>query len=161
MASNVAVAHASQTLTGSDQPGNSETVIIGSKTYTFQTTLTNVDGNVKIGANLEESLANLFNAINLGPGAGEAYAAAMTRHPQVQAYSHSATALVVRSPGAVANAVAVSGTYPGGANAAWGGANLAGGAGNLDFWAQDLLKVNQVNAEIQAEIKKALTIADD
>jgi hypothetical protein len=161
MASNVAIAHATQTLTGSAQPTNTQTVIIGSKTYTFQTTLTNVDGNVKIGADLAESLANLHAAIQLGAGAGTAYAAAMTRHPQVSAYSVGATTLVVRAPGAAANAVGVAGSWPDGANAAWGASTLAGGAGNIDVWALDILDANQVNAEVMFEIKKALTIADD
>ncbi|KKM07594.1 hypothetical protein LCGC14_1732380, partial [marine sediment metagenome] len=63
--------------------GEGETVTIGSKTYTFQGTLTNVDGNVHIGANALASLANLRDAINLWSGAGTNYASSMTLHPEV------------------------------------------------------------------------------
>src|SRR5437879_98291 len=70
-------AHFSQaTLTATGQPANAQTVKIGGKTYTFQTVLTNVDGNVFIGATLTITLANLLAALNLGAGSGTAYAAA-------------------------------------------------------------------------------------
>lgn len=62
-----------------------EDVTIGTKTYTFQATLTNVDGNVHIGATVEETLDNLKNAINLGPGAGTDYAAATTKNADIEA----------------------------------------------------------------------------
>lgn len=52
------------TLTG--QPLDTQTVVIDGKTYIFQTTLTDVDGNVVIGANASESLDNLIAAIDLG-----------------------------------------------------------------------------------------------
>lgn len=67
------------TLTG--QPLNNETITIGSKVYTFQTVLTNVDGNVLIGADASESLDNWAAAMNLSAGAGSTYAAATTAHP--------------------------------------------------------------------------------
>lgn len=57
---------------------NGATVTIGSKVYTFQTVLTNVDGNVFIGASADASLTNLASAINLTTGAGTTYAAATT-----------------------------------------------------------------------------------
>ena len=43
-----------------------ETVLIGEKTYTFQGTLTDVDGNVVIGADAAATLTNLIAAITLG-----------------------------------------------------------------------------------------------
>lgn len=55
-----------------------DTATIGSKVYTFQTTLTNVDGNVKIGASADASLTNLAAAVNLSAGAGTLYATLMT-----------------------------------------------------------------------------------
>lgn len=67
------------TLTG--QPSDTETVVIGAKTYTFQTSLTDVDGNVLIGATASDSLDNLIVAINLGSGAGTTYATSTTAHP--------------------------------------------------------------------------------
>ena len=75
------------------------TVTIGGKVYTFKTTLSNVDGYVKIGPTIHRSIYNLVAAVNVGypdlieepacygekndvgEGAGVAYAAATTRNP--------------------------------------------------------------------------------
>jgi len=66
---------------------NTEDVTLDSKTYTFQATLTDVDGNVLIGATSEETLRNLTAAINLEPwGKGVVYADAMTANPAVEAH---------------------------------------------------------------------------
>lgn len=70
------------TLTLTGNAGNTETVVIGTKTYTFQTVLTDVDGNVLIGANASDSIDNLIAAINLSSGAGSTYAASMTAQPE-------------------------------------------------------------------------------
>ena len=124
--------NATRTLTGSANFANTETVTIGSKVYTFQDTLTNVDGNVKVGADLQASLANLKAAINLEAGAGTTYAAAMTLHPTVTAASVTATTLVAQAKtgGPAGNAIATTDT---GANANWGGATLAGGQGTCQI----------------------------
>lgn len=60
------------------QPGDGNQVQIAGKLYTFQTTLTNVDGNVAIGVDLPTSISNFAAAVNLGAGSGSAYAAATT-----------------------------------------------------------------------------------
>lgn len=80
------------TLTGNAL--NAETVTLDTKTYTFQTVLTNVDGNVLIGATATDSLSNLFAAITLGAGAGSVYAAATVAHPTV--FAQIMTALTMR-----------------------------------------------------------------
>ncbi len=91
-------AHFSQaTLTASGQPTNGATVTIGSKVYTFQTVLTNVDGNVFIGASLTITLANLLNALNLGAGSGTTYAAATTKAPLALGLSSDATHLIAKA----------------------------------------------------------------
>lgn len=65
---------------------NGDTVAIGGKVYTFQTTLTNVDGNVKIGASNTASMTNLFHAINASGGTpGTDYAAATVANTFVTA----------------------------------------------------------------------------
>lgn len=78
-------------------PANGTTVQIGSKTYTFQTTLTNVDGNVLIGVSAAVALDNLKSAINLTAGAGTTYATAMTAHPEVTATTNTNTAQTVEA----------------------------------------------------------------
>lgn len=117
---------ATGTLTSSGNFTDTQTVTIDGKVYTFQTTLTNVNGNVLIGADRTASHANLKAAINLEAGAGTTYAAAMTLHPTVTATSATATTTVVaaKATGTPGNSLATTETQT---NAAWGGATLAGG----------------------------------
>jgi hypothetical protein len=105
---------------------NNDTVTIGSKTYTFQTALTNVDGNVKIAATAALSLVNLYNAINLSGVAGTDYATLMTIHPTVAAADKTATTLIVhaKTSGTSGNVLATTETS---AQLAWGAVTLAGG----------------------------------
>lgn len=104
-------------------PLNAETVTIDAKTYTFQTTLTDVDGNVLIGVDVAASLANLLAAINLADGSGVAYAAATTLHPTVSAESVSTTILQVTSntAGETALSIVTTETLSG---ASWGADTL-------------------------------------
>lgn len=105
---------------------NNDTVTLGAKTYTFQTALTNVDGNIKIAASAALSLVNLYNAINLSGVAGTDYAAAMTLHPTVYAADKTATTVVVhaKTSGTGGNVLASTKSA---ATLSWGAALLAGG----------------------------------
>lgn len=64
---------------------DTKTVTIGTKVYTFQDTLTDVDGNVHIGVLATNTIDNLIAAITLGGTAGTDYALSMTEHPNVTA----------------------------------------------------------------------------
>lgn len=124
---------ASDVLTGTANFSDTETVTTGTKVYTFQTVLTNVDGNVLIGADLEASLQNLFDAINLSGTAGVQYATDMTNDTvPVVATANDATTLTVESKilGASGNEIAVSTTA---ADASWATPELAGGTGVAVF----------------------------
>jgi len=114
-------------LTGTANFGNTETVTIDGKVYTFQSALTDVDGNVFIGADLENSLLNLLRAINLGAGSGSLYAASTTLHSTVSAIASDATTMTVQAKAAGPGGDAIT-TTEGAANASWGGATLSGGA---------------------------------
>ena len=48
----------------STQPNLNDTITIAGKVYTFQTTLTNVDGHVHIGPLVSDTISNLVNAVN-------------------------------------------------------------------------------------------------
>lgn len=157
MAMDYTLSMATGVLTFTGQPLNTETVVIAGKTYTFQSALTDSDGNVAIGATTAESVANLAAAIDLGAGAGTAYAASMTRNPEVAVVSSTATVLTVGAPGAASDRIPTTETLT---NASWGGATLSGGAGSIPFFAVRLLKLNQINAEVTTEIYK-LTAAID
>lgn len=128
---------------------DTETVTVGGKTYTFEASLTNVDGNVALGANNTEALANLKAAINLEAGAGTKYAAATTANTQVAAISSDATTLVVRARvnGTIGNAIA---STEAAASGSWGAATLTGGTGDL----QSLLRAAVLQAP--ANIKQAV-----
>lgn len=147
-----AIAYAVGTLTASDTPANTNTVTIGGKVYTYQTTLTNVDGNVAIGADLATSLANLAAAINLGAGSGTAYAAAMTENEHVKAVA-GATTLVVTAkvPGSVGNFIATTETH---ANASWGAATLASGSGSVYLAIREIVATQQVNAGVLDDLDR-------
>ena len=71
------------TLTLTGQPAADQTVTVGSKIYLFQTTLTDVDGNVLIGASASDTIDNLIAALNLGVGAGSVYATSMSANTDV------------------------------------------------------------------------------
>lgn len=119
---------ATGTLTGTANMANGETVTIDGKVYTFQTVLTDVDGNVLIGAALTDSLDNIRAAINLDAGAGTLYANSTTLHPTVSAVDTPTTIVVTaKSSGSAANVIATTET---GANMSWGSATLSGGAGD-------------------------------
>jgi hypothetical protein len=110
---------------GNAQDG--ETVTIGRRTYTFQATLTNTDGNVLIGATAADTVANLVAAINLQAGAGTAYAAATTLNPDVIARAGGGDSLVVEAKlgGTAGNSIATTTTLTDGF---WTAATLQGGS---------------------------------
>lgn len=111
-------------------PLDGDTVVIDGKTYTFQATLTDVDGHVQLGGTLAASLDNLSSAINLEAGAGSKYAASTTIHPTVfgtaTAVDLTATAKI---SGTAGNSITT--TTAGSGNLTWGGATLSGGTGGV------------------------------
>jgi len=122
---------ASSTLTFSGVGVNTQTVTTGTKVYTLQTVLTNVDGNVLIGANAAATVANLVAAINLGAGVGTTYATLTTANTFVTAADGAGDTVVVTAKtllGTAGNAIAIAETCT---NASWTGGALflAGGAG--------------------------------
>ena len=67
-------------------PCYNEAITIGGVVYTLQNTLTNVAGNVKVGANEAATIANIHHAINGSGGTiGTDYAAATVPNPYVTA----------------------------------------------------------------------------
>lgn len=106
---------------------NLATVTIGTKVYTFETSLTNVDGHVLIGADASASLDNLVAAINLAAGAGTTYATlTIANTSAVTAVKTSATVVTITSvqSGTSANAFATTETST---HLSWGAALMTGG----------------------------------
>lgn len=147
------------TLTCSANFSNLEAVTVG-QIYTFQTTLTNANGNVKIGATLAASLINLRNAINRDGVNGVPntdFGAATVRNPSVYARCDETKLYVTAyTPGAVGNSIASTET---GANCSWGGATLAGGSdteaatklGNYSFTLYQGSSTQTADATISAD----------
>jgi len=110
-------------------PSNTHTVTIGGKVYTFQSSLTDVDGNVKIGASAALTQANLKAAINLDGGTpGTDYATSMTRNKTVDASTPVADVitLTARAAGKAGNDITLSEAMSGTGNVV-SGATLSGG----------------------------------
>lgn len=121
------------TLTG--QPLNTQSVTIGGKAYTFQLSLTDVDGNVLIGDDEDESIDNLIAAVNLDPaGVGTLYATSTTRHLLVAAARAAGTAMDVMAlvAGQAGNLITTSETLTSGA---WwfNQSELVGGVGPSEY----------------------------
>lgn len=122
--------HASQTFTLVTQPTAGDTVTIGANVYTWQAngSLTNVAGNVEIGANLAASQTNIRNAVNHTGTPGTGYAAATSAHPTVTLGAFAANVATVTAilGGTAGNAIATTETFTAVGNV-FGGATLAGG----------------------------------
>ena len=120
-----AAVKATGTLTLTGNAANTETVVIGGKTYTFQTSLTNTNGNVFIGGNAAASLDNLIAAINLQVGSGTEYAAATTIHSSVTALAGAGDTMDItaKTAGTAGNSITTTETVTG----SWGGATMSGG----------------------------------
>ncbi len=112
-------------LTFAANAANAETVTIDGKVYTFETSLTNVDGNVLIGAAATDTIDNLIAAIVLGAGSGTLYAAATTLHPTVTASAGAGDTMdaEAKARGTAGNSIATIE----GINGSWGNATLENG----------------------------------
>jgi len=129
---------ATNILTFTTIPLNTNTVTIDGKVYTFLDTVGTADGNVHIGANTSATIDNLIDAINLGPGAGTDYGVNTTLHPSVSALAGTGDTMdaTAKIGGPAGNNITASDTLAGAS--AWTAANFAGGAfgttpGNNDF----------------------------
>ena len=126
IASRVAGTKATITLTSTGAFANNETVVIGSKTYTFKAALTPAANEVLVGASATESHRNLKAAVNIESGAGTLYGAATTQNADVECTSATATTNVLsaRYTGTDGNALASTETC---ANASFPGATFNSG----------------------------------
>lgn len=113
------------TFTLSAVPSVNETVVIGSKTYTFKAVLSGAN-QVLIGATAEATLDNLIAAVTHGPGEGTTYGTGTTASTQVTAVALPGPQILVTAllAGTAGNAIATTDTT---ANGSWGAATLTGG----------------------------------
>lgn len=118
---------ATSTLSLTANPLDTETVVIGSTTYTFNTTL-GAANSVLIGADTDESLTNLQAAVNQEAGEGTTYGTGTVQNTQVtlsKVATEPSAIATARTPGAAANTIDTTTTVTG---ATWSSATLTGGA---------------------------------
>lgn len=118
--------NATETLTLTGQPLNTETVTIGATTYTFLTVFVDAANNVLIGATTQDSLDNLSAAVRLDVGAGVTYGAATVQNLEAFLTDLPGTLVLAtaRTPGTPGNTVVSTETLT---NGSWGAATLSGG----------------------------------
>lgn len=137
------------TLTMTDVFLNTQTVVLGSRTYTFQDTLTDVDGNIHIGATLAETLQTFLEAVNLSGGGIPDYADAMTIHADVVAVSVTATTITFRGDvaGISQNTLTSTETQT---NGSFPGATFASGTPGVDVVDVYVIRVDDDTFQVAA-----------
>lgn len=109
------------------QPTATDTIVIGTRTYTFVSSLTAAD-DILIGADAIATNANTIAAINRGNGEGTLYGTGTVVNADVTAVEGASTDemdVTARTPGVVGNAIAT--TSAGVSAPTWGAATLLGG----------------------------------
>lgn len=122
---------ATSILTVTVNPSNGNTVTVGTKdgttaaVYTFKTALA-AAFDVLIDTNIQNTLQNLYNAINAGPGSGTKYGTSTTSNFDVNALQLPAGQMqvIANAAGTTGNSIATSKS---GITGAWTGTTLSGG----------------------------------
>lgn len=126
-------------------PLNGETVVIGSRTYTFETAFTDTPDFVLIGGSIASAISNLVAAINNGAGEGAVYGTGTAAHADVTAAVSATTDamdIVAQTPGTSGNAIVLSETMT---NGYWTTPTMVGGGSpifNTDPSIHDVLGFN-------------------
>jgi hypothetical protein len=159
MASTVAsLVAASGVLDVPADPVATDTVTIGDITYTFIDTPA-AAYDVDVAGTRAGSISNLVAAINRSgtPGA-TTYHANTVQNPYVSAVAGTnELTITARVPGSIGNGIATSTSE---VDIVFAAVTLEGGTGRVDTHVSDILSLNQVNAEVQTELKK-ITVAED
>jgi hypothetical protein len=124
---------ARQTLAGTLQPADGDTILLDAKTYTFKTSLTDTDGFVAIGdgaggGTVSQTHENLKAAVNLEAGSGTKYAASTTLHPTATGLSVTAipsSIYAAKDAGTAGNSIVTTDVST---NWAWLAGTMSGGA---------------------------------
>ena len=169
MALNYTLTAAVAVFTVTDNFDDTETLVIGGKTYTINATVGASDGSVDLGTNAEGTLKNLCAAVNLTPTGGETgvadadYASGMTINAEVYCDVPSLSATVItfraKTPGSVGNLIATTDTH-GEGTWAGGAVVMENGAGHTEGWVDSILLLNQPNSELIQELLKLTPDAD-
>lgn len=157
---------ASSVLTLTVNAGNTNTVTVGTTdgstpaVYTFKTSITTAF-DVLIDTNIQNTLQNLFNAINAGPGSGTKYGTGTTSNFDVNATQLPAGQMMVTAniAGTAGNSIA---TTKSGITGGWTSTTLAGGLdipGPTNFRTQRLPPTTTIISAVQISIRSFKTDA--
>ena len=120
---------ATQTLTSSGAYADTETVTIGSRTYTYRTPFVDAANNIDASGTIAQTHENLRRAINGDGVAGTNYGTGTAVHADVTASDGATTNVITAIKGGTQGNVIV--TTETGINLAFGAATLTGGAGDV------------------------------
>lgn len=117
----------------SAQPSNGDTFTIDSNVYTFQTVLTDVDGNILIGTDVSATKINIVDSIN-GNTSNAGIAPSTTAHPDVESTGFSDTVIAIQAlvGGTDGNAIATTSTFTDSSNA-FSDITLSGGVNDKEL----------------------------
>ncbi len=101
------------TLTMDTIPADGNTMTVDTKVYTFQTTLTDVNGNVNIGGTLAQAKLNIVAAMDLSGTPGTDYATSMTAHTSVDmaTFVSDDSVLTAKRAGTAGDSIATTETF--------------------------------------------------
>ena len=121
---------ATAVLTNAAQAADTETVTIGATTYTFNTVL-GAANSVLIGTDVADTMLNLANAVNAGPGIGTTYGTGTVVNASASAAEAVPTSTDISfaalTAGTSGNTIVSTETM---ANASFGAATFENGAGH-------------------------------
>ena len=142
---------ATQTLTSAGAFSDTETVTIGSRTYTFRTPFVNAADNIDAAGTTAQTHENLRRAINGDGVAGTNYGTGTVVHADVTA-SDGATSNVItaKKGGTQGNTIVTTET---GANISFGAATLTGGAGDVV-----ILNTGELPSQLTAAVGAVTTL---
>lgn len=105
-------------LTLAVNPLDGETMTVGTQTYTFKDTLTDVDGNIQIGVDLAATKLNIVAAFDLSGVAGVQYAALMTANTNadIADFVEDDSILTAKETGPIGNTIPTTHTFSDGGN---------------------------------------------
>ena len=140
-----------------------DTVVIGDVTYTFKAS-PSAANEVDVGGDLDTSINNLVAAINDSGTEGTTYGTGTVANPYFSATADTTNDeidLEARFAGSWCNGIYLAATSPGANDISAGGTTFAAisggtdGAGLVHTHIDDILDLNQVNSEVQYELKQS------
>lgn len=126
-----------------------DTITINGRTYTWQSTLTNINNHVQLGLLDDESIQNMIDAINLTGTPGTQYASVMTINADVSASSN--LTITANIPGTGGNSITTTASISSG-DYDWQNATLVGGIN---------VTINDTAESINNSISRNAILADN